>query len=76
MYIGHDNHEYEDAEMDNMRRDAQESTIAENYQALSALVGWIVEAMEFVPLPDEAKAALDVLLSTQAELKEMLHAND
>jgi len=50
-----------------------ESTIAENYQALTALIGWIVEAMEFVPLPDEAKAALDVLISTQDELKERLH---
>ena len=45
------------------------SIIEENYQAVSALIGWIVEALEFVPMPPAAGDALAVLIQTQADLK-------
>ena len=37
--------------------------------ALSAFMEWITQAIEYVPLSDEAKPALDVLIGIHAELQ-------
>ncbi len=50
--------------------------IQQNYDALTAFIGWIVDAMSYVPVPDAAKPALDALLSTQKELREKMGSKD
>ena len=37
--------------------------------SLSAFIEWVTQAMEYVPIPDEAKPALDVLIGVHAELQ-------